>query len=283
MDAKTVIRMPAMQITSPMAKKKYIVKTEAPGRVDGVQAEPGESVGGEKLMTGKEAATHMGKFGVGEYYKPFWGLIQKLGLEDKQLKVKFDDNGGLSYVKDPDTGKELIGGEWKDSSDVTGEKPGGMMKGGEVKASCAEGGPVAEAPPAAPEAPTEEAPEGSAAAGTFEKYSKTANMDPELIKRGNSLFTNLERAIGQKDELETQRFVDELNQFIKDLETVRTEAVSQANDSVLAAALKEMATDAQDLLSAYQTMSAETPTPEAEAAAIEGTESGVTAQPPSAG
>lgn len=127
------------------------------------------------------------------------------------------------------------------------------------------GGPVEAAAPDQAAGPEAAAPEKTTGA-PFDSYAKTSGMDPELIKRGNSLFTNLERAISEKDDLEAERYGDEIKQFVKDLETARTDAVSKANDTTLAATLKEMINDARDLLSAYQNMAAEAPSPEAEAA-----------------
>jgi hypothetical protein len=258
----SVMRMPDTILTSPLAKKKYEPKPMQYG--EAAPAADESLIGKDTEMTGRGAKEFMQKYGTGNFYEDFWKFVQSKGLENKKVKVRFGKGAVIEKFVDPDTGVDLLGGE-APATEQVGEVPGGMAKGGLVKASCEVGGAVEAGAPDQAAGPEAAAPEKTTGA-PFDSYAKTSGMDPELIKRGNSLFTNLERAISEKDDLEAERYGDEIKQFVKDLETARMDAVSKANDTTLAATLKEMINDARDLLSAYQNMAAEAPSPEAEAA-----------------
>ena len=142
-------------------------------------------------------------------------------------------------------------------------------------AGFAEGGDVAEGEPAgsadAAAAPAT-APGGSAPEskgdmkGPFESYAKVAGLDQGLVKQGDTLFAELDKAVSGENVEEANAYLDQLRQYVKDVENARSDAVSKANDTALAASYKEMANDARDLLSAFENMVADIGSPESKAA-----------------
>lgn len=141
-------------------------------------------------------------------------------------------------------------------------------------AGFAEGGDVAEAAPigASDVASSPEAAPGVSAPelkgdmkGPFASYAKVAGVDQALVTQGDTLFTQLDNAVSGENVEEAQAYLDQLRQYVKDVENARSDAVSKANDSSLAAAYKEMANDARDLLSAFENMVADIGSPEMKA------------------
>jgi len=153
--------------------------------------------------------------------------------------------------------------QYEDKPNVGAASGAGFCKGGKVKMQ--EGGevPPEESTPAPVSAESsgaetpapEAAPETSGdMTGPFESFSKVNGIDTNLIVQGNSLFTKLDNAVSGGNIDEANRFLDELRQFIADVDSAKSEAVGKANDTSLAAAYKEMANDARDLMSAFENM-----------------------------
>jgi hypothetical protein len=125
--------MPETEITSPLAKKKYKVKreididtAETPADVTATDvSEPelpgsgaegsGKLKSGENITTGRKFAEYMGRYGTGETWRDLWKLLLEKNLQDKKIKVVIDENGRWDgTIIDPDTGKQLLAGEWKE-------------------------------------------------------------------------------------------------------------------------------------------------------------------------
>lgn len=206
----------------------------------------------------------------------------------KLLKFSFTKKGGIDKIINPETGEDITAPvdteEPGDPNEIeitpSGEEEGYMCGGAVKEKGMAGGGPV-EAPPEKPTetvdetidatvegeaAPAEkegaEAPEGEDMTGLFDAYAKTEGVDAELVKTGNDLAKKLESAISG-DTGEADFYLNELRKFARDVEAKKQAA---KNDGVLAGAYKEMALDANDLISAYENLIADRGTsPEAQA------------------
>lgn len=185
------------------------------------------------------------------------GKTTKL-MDGKELNAKkpggnYDPNKVYQVTLNPDT-KEIVS--------VSEE---GFSEGGPVEAPDAEAPAVAEAPvpeaAAPPETPGNEAPVAGEEkeddmTGPFAEFAKQG-VDAELVAEGDRLFSALDEALSKNDEAGVQKYMDELKTFAGQVEEKRSEAVKQQNDTKLAAAYKEMAASAKDLLDAFQGMLAE--------------------------
>ena len=157
-------------------------------------------------------------------------------------------------------------GQFNERPNVGVASGAGFQDGGEVIPPEVPSPDVGtETPPVEP-TPVEAPKAEEAMKGPFESYAKVAGIDQQLVTRGDTLFTQIENALSSESPEESQAALDQLRQFVKDVENARTDAVSKANDSSLASAYKEMANDARDLLTAFENMAAESKSPEAMAA-----------------
>ena len=157
-------------------------------------------------------------------------------------------------------------GQFNERPNVGVASGAGFQDGGEVVPPEVPSPDVGtETPPVEP-TPVEAPKAEEAMKGPFESYAKVAGIDQQLVTRGDTLFTQIENALSSESPEESQAALDQLRQFVKDVENARTDAVSKANDSSLASAYKEMANDARDLLTAFENMAAESKSPEAMAA-----------------
>jgi len=141
--------------------------------------------------------------------------------------------------------------QYSDKPNVGFASGAGFQAGGEVADTTTEMAEPGGGPP--------EPAEGEATMkGPFESYAKVEGVDLELVKQGNTLFSNLNEALSGAGAEDPQTYLDELKQFAKDVEAKRSEAVKSMNDTALAASYKDMAADARDLISAFENMIADT-------------------------
>ncbi len=181
----------------------------------------------------------------------------------------------FSRIVSENTPKDTAIGDAQEREQASGsynEKPNVAVASG---AGFADGGEVTSETPPLPMADAGAEPVPAEVAepkveenmkGPFESYAKVAGMNQQLVRQGDTLFTQIDKAVSSGNPEDAQASLDQLRQFVKDVDNARQDAVTKANDTALAASYKEMANDARDLLTAFENMVAEIKSPEAQAA-----------------
>jgi len=182
--------------------------------------------------------------------------------KDDTFKFKFNDDGELTEAIDVKTGKDITAKTEGETENVglgfmcgghVKDKSKGYAEGGEVKTYVETETPAAEVKPEgeSSEVPDEVPGKGADMEGPFATYAEKG-VDAELVRKGNELVNSLSEAIDAADEGKIMEYTEQLKGFIAEIESAKKEAAGSMQDAELGAALKEMSTDANDLMSAFQ-------------------------------